>query len=254
MSSLLQTKLPCEHCGSSDAVAEYTNNFFCFSCKLSTIKVKTPSTLGFSTWKELRLEPTQASLLGLPDTATTLLPKEAKAWLYKHHFTDDLIAESGILYNPPTARVILPCYDKDGLLLGLDARSLTQNIVGSKWPRYVSSGTKASPFIYGEGKSKILVIVEDLLSAMRVGQHYSCIALRGTHMGDELLARIVQKLDTEAKFQILLWLDGDKQGVQASEDIQRKLQWFGRTISLTTPKDPKCYTDSEIRRKITPYL
>ena len=165
-----------------------------------------------------------------------------------YHFTDKLMEENSIMWSPLWERVIIPSF-VGGQIIGFDARSLKPHQT-----KYLSFGTKKKVISMGEKFQTPIVIVEDMLSAMRVGQQFRTVCARGTHVTIESLSEVISKLDTKANFQFIIWFDGDTPGIVASDKLLPRLNWFGRTVSLSTPKDPKCYSDKEIHTKLKNFL
>ena len=256
MGSLVDHGLSCPFCGSSDAYAEYTDNYYCFSCHKSKPKVCPTSHK-----TKPKVCPTSHKI-ALPEDYTTDIPGFAKAYLYKHGFDDSLIhfyflgwsdncwiwSKRKQQYFNAGPRLILPCYDDKAKLLFFEAKSLDPN----EKLKYVGEGGKgmmyrAEPFLKGSVGITRIVIVEDMISAMRIGSMYRAIALRGTCITDKKLLEL--KNDRWNKY--ILWLDSDKAGRKAATKIETKLRWFADDITkVFTDKDPKCYTDAEIIKTV----
>lgn len=247
MPGLIKAGLPCKNCGSSDAVAEYLEAFYCFSCQHRTRKTENPRKLWMSVPVVVQLDSHE---MALPPNISYNLPKEFKAWLYQYHFCDTLIEKYKICYADPTfmefagtlrdcgRRCILPYY-QDGELKFYDARSLDK----ISTVKYLSCGSKEMMFKSESVKenNEVLCIVEDSLSAMRVGETVPTVALRGTRASDKVLAQIMSLSNN-----FIVWLDSDEPGQRAAQKLSNKLAWAGKTVSIKTDKDPKCYSNDQI--------
>jgi DNA primase len=189
-----------------------------------------------------------------PEQVYTELPDQARAFLYKYHFTDELIkhyrichaadflvwsTSKGAYFNSGD-RVILPYYNERNKFAFCEGRTLQKN----NDLKYVTVGGKKTLFkSYRCTQTGWIVIVEDMLSAMRVGQVQACMALRGTSVNDEKLYSIIQNDD----WHFCIWLDGDKPGQNAAKLLKTKLEWMGcDVLNLVTDKDPKCYSKKRI--------
>lgn len=117
---------------------------------------------------------------------------------------------------------------------------------------------KKRPFIASSGSdSSTIVIVEDFMSAIRVGESVDAYCMFGTAVPYEQLQDIVKKYD-----RIVVWTDSDKAGRTAASkltSIIKKLinsevrnRAFAKlnkiVLDVLTDLDPKCYTNSEIRQ------
>lgn len=224
---LIKSKLPCDQCGSSDALAEYDENYYCFSCHWSqpkrTRRVPTVEQEEGTTFK------------GYPPTTTDVLPKEALHWLYKHHFTPERISQLGIRWWVGENRLVLPVRVNNELVCW-EARSYD---VGRA--KYIHSDNKYS-FLLHRGAH--CTIVEDITSALRLEPHTSVLCLRGTRVDTGIIHKV--KLYES----VSIWTDDDKAGRSARKRIKELLQWVLnlRIYDIITDQDPKCYTDAQIRR------
>ena len=91
-----------------------------------------------------------------------------------------------------------------------------------------------------------LVIVEDALSAVRVSDatDSACMCILGTHTSDAILHRLMQ-VQPRA---VTVWLDGDHAGSEGSLKLRRLISLLGVPVrTVRTKKDPKLYTNNEIR-------
>lgn len=247
MNNLVQAHLPCPHCGSSDAYSEYTENFFCFSCKTSRSKKKT----GKKIRHEERTENTTA--IELPEDYVKELPIAAKSWLYGYHFDDDMIARMKIGYSEQSkiwsnrfnawvatgSRVILPYFEKDKLKF-FEGRDLCP----SPNLKYISVGGKGPCYWRMSGNQReAIVIVEDIISAIRVGEVTDSVALRGTSFNAEKIQELMKKGSD-----FIVWLDSDKPGQYAARKLKRRLELVGCTVkNVVTKNDPKYYSNKQIQ-------
>ena len=237
MAILIQRGLPCPFCSSSDAYAEYDTNFYCFSCKASKSKAFKNRTV------------TKVQVDGLPSDCTEELPIEVQAKLYQHHFTDELIQKAGLLYSESGRiysqrlrkevnvgpRLILPYYENNEL------QYWEGKTCGHSRLKYITSGGKQQLYKTFCGAVPQIVIVEDILSAIRVGETTPCVALRGTSCNTNKLHQLSQCAND-----FIIWLDSDRPGIEAAKKLGNKLTWVGKVCYIKTKEDPKCYSDKEI--------
>lgn len=142
-------------------------------------------------------------------------------WLYSYYVYDELISNFQIAYCPPVRwfdeSIILPiAFDDDGNVLEYQRRFFPKAF-------FSTSGVKDCVFIAGEGEK--LIIVEDYISAIRVGEHTSCLCLFGTNLLPNVLRYIVSNFTNAS-----VWLDNDinpdgkNPGRVASQKIYQQLK------------------------------
>lgn len=247
MSELIKAGLPCKSCTSSDAMAEYDNGFYCFSCKAS-----------FSKWNSSgRSSPTnntkQKFGIKLPVDFTLQLPPIATDYLEQYYISEELAAAHNIGWSNTTQytnqktnkitkfgpRIVIPVY-KGNSIVSYEAKSLNKH----DRIKYVTIGDKKTLYYRKPAllRSRGTIITEDIFSAIRMPKEYDAIALRGTNSNLSTVCTI-KKLSKGPYF---VWLDGDDPGVVAAAKLRNSLAWFNTTNLITTEKDPKCYSDAEI--------
>ncbi len=215
---LIQAHQPCDRCGSTDALAIYTDATKCFSCG----------------W---RTRITSHSLFANPEKSKPCaqisdnFPKEALAFLLKYRIFQSDIKLSGIKYDNVSHRILFPMNE------GYQGRSLDKNQI-----KYITYGNKTYSS-FGEGS--ITVLVEDWLSAYRVSKCAGVrgVCLFGTSCNSADLLKIVRSTD-----RLVIWLDGDKPGQDAAKKITKSLAlYYLELYNVYTSQDPKTYSDNEIR-------
>lgn len=213
---------------------------YCFSCGYSN-----RGSVIRKTTASLQSEPSNPErTIRLPGDSDGELPEKAWEWLESYALTDLDIVKNNILWSEQFERVVFPILDNFGNLLAWQGRYLgTENK-----PKWFSQGDlKNIMHILGPKSSKYCVLVEDLISAIRVsntGIHSS--PLFGSHISLDKL-RNIHLLNYETVF---IWLDKDKQ--IDSMKFSRQAQQLGiNTQCIITEKDPKCYSAEEIKNFLT---
>lgn len=98
-----------------------------------------------------------------------------------------------------------------------------------------------------DGTKYSVVIVEDILSAIRVGRHVRSVSLLGTSASAKTLLHEVSIARAMGKL-IAVWLDADKAGKVGTNRIRNQLELLGsEPVCIRTTKDPKRYTNQEIK-------
>lgn len=172
-------------------------------------------------------------------------------WLLKAGIGYDLARTYGIGYSPRANRIIIPVYRGEELI------AFTARAVDGEKPKYIArhkDGFHSAVFRSlpstvldtGDRRLDVLVIVEDQLSAIRVGRITRSVSLLGTaNKADALLPEL-----GSAK-QACIWLDADKAGRNGRNKLARSIAMFGvEPLMINTKRDPKFYSNREIRELI----
>lgn len=174
-------------------------------------------------------------------------PVAARLWLYKAGLNAELIKSLGAYYHEKTGRVVLPIRDSDGKVVFWQARNPEYPKDGGA--KYISSSVprdRIHVHYRGVGSSTAICLTEDILSAFKVGESGVAdgYAVMGTALGQHTIAYLLAAGFTD----VYLWFDPDAAGEGARATITKQLRLVGlEPLSITTPKDPKCYSLVEIR-------
>jgi len=218
---------PCPHCGSSDARGEYADNYYCFSCSKYDKKSDTAS---LRERIKQRTKQHVANGIGLIDTVKEI-PRIAMQWLLKYNITPAEIKQYGIAW----------CMNRQLLVLIQNTGYWQARNFGFGNMKYMSQGIKPLE-IYGEGK--IIVAVEDVLSAIKIArcrnEGFCATPLLGSSMSKQVVAQLSKQYDT-----VHIWLDRDK--AKQSIRIRNNLREAGVTSkAIISALDPKEYNKEEI--------
>lgn len=191
-------------------------------------------------------KPEDRGAIALPESFTPGVPRGAGEWLKTYGVTEDDVKRYGIGYDTGRQRIVWPVREA-GELLSWQARDW-QGRSKLKW--LTPKGVTTSPVFYSLGKPikpDYCIIVEDVLSAMRVGKMYSSLALLGTSATPRKLSRIAAWYRESKAKQVVLLLDDDAPD-KALKIItaltQRGIPAILRIGRLG--KDPKEYTSEEL--------
>ena len=89
-----------------------------------------------------------------------------------------------------------------------------------------------------------ILLVEDILSAIKVGRKSDCVALLYAYIPDKLVMNLAEQYE-----EIVFWLDPDKW----NRMLGRVNRWrsFGVNVRcIRSNQDPKYYNDDEIIEKL----
>lgn len=171
-------------------------------------------------------------------------PLQERCWLYKAGLTNDQIMALGFYYHEPSERVILPVFE-DGKLVYFQARSVTGV------PKYLNPTIDRGSVVPKYGTSGPVVLTEDILSAVRVGQVAQGWCLLGVVLDTKVLYQLQQQDQP-----VLVWLDPDwdrpgRPGQAAAAEVCRTLALAGIPhANIISDKDPKLHS----RAQITEYI
>lgn len=223
---------PCSKCGSRDNLARYDDgSAYCFGCghtERSTNYV--PRTVEAIT-KEIKL----------PADSSTQIDKVALDWLHKYNITDTERIKYRMLWSAEKQQLIFPLYDGNSNLLAWQARCFDPNAKA----KYFSQGKIHEVLYFCGKKTTPLILVEDLLSAIKIGRIGVAMPLFGSEASTTLLMRLKAHYNG-----IIVWLDSDKW--KNSHDIVNRAKSIGLpAMSVFTNLDPKEYTDDKIKFFLT---
>ena len=162
----------CPVCGSSDALAHYSDgSTFCFSHGRST-KQATISPFVTSS-RQQDVEEVQLKTNKLPDDATQNYSIQALAWAAKYEIGVESLLRNQVYYSAARNQLIFGFFDGEGRVIAWQARNLnpvnkakryyTQGDVNNLLPIYHSTRV-------GHYEPKGLVLVEDCLSAIKCSE------------------------------------------------------------------------------------
>lgn len=174
--------------------------------------------------------------LWLPNSSSPI-SSVALNWLASYGiFTED-IEKYQIFWTKEKKALVFPFYDEQQRLVFYQLRYFD----GPK--RWKSYGEK--PIVY-LGTGTRVVLVEDIISAIKVSKITTAIPLFGSTIDVKKLLQIRKQYDN-----ITIWLDYDKaQSKKTKHIIATTKTLFKETNQIVTEKDPKAYSTEEIRDKL----
>ena len=176
----------------------------------------------------------------LPEDFTLHIPDVHTTWLSSAGISAVRAQRLGIGWSDKLQRVVLPIYDGFGKILYWQARAVRE---GHK-PKYSNPAVSKSDLLYWQSpnESKDLVVVtEDILSAIRIGKHVCAASILGTKTSDSQASQL------SAFKEVVYWLDPDDAGYEGARVGCRKLGLVTRTREIRSEADPKNLSDGRIR-------
>lgn len=246
----------CENCGpghANDCVAIYSNGWYCFSCNSG----KSTGEKDYSYIKNKN-----SSSVQLPENYVTnpsLFSVTILKWLASYHVYHDAIKQHHIMYCPCTTihTKFNKTYEGESLIFPVVVNNSIVFYQRRFFPnkQLFSKGENIQPIFSSQNSSDTLVIVEDYISAIRYSRIANALCLFGTNMKPKAIKSVAEFKN------IVIHLDGDEPGQKAASELYNKLcdtilkrskmYAFDQTScsvrSLLTNKDPKCYSDYELK-------
>jgi len=170
---------------------------------------------------------------------------DAKVWILKHGLTISDVDAAGICWSDSLSSIIFPRYC-EGELVSFQTRKFP----AGDGPKYLTYGDSKAVYDAFKGPSEALgdakrvVLVEDMLSALKVAQIASAFVLGGTAIKDDQLRHLLKSFN---KFDIML--DNDNWQVKTNQyKLYKKLSLFSRDVRvIEVDKDPKEYSLDELK-------
>jgi hypothetical protein len=243
-------------------LAVYSDHSYCFSCgytqqrKYNGQGSTGPSSVsghGKRVYDETRKNNPYCP--NLPPDYILSLPSVGVKWLSQYGITDKEMAvnrigwsddgftiggrgnQDPIQYSPC---MVFPIFNIQGTLLMWQARYFGME---KSYPKYITKG-KPNEIIHVLGKGDRLVIVEDILSAIKVSRVTRSVPLWGSSPSLVFLNRLRVISDN-----LVIWLDPDK--TVEAERLRRKVSLLFDEVSIVhSSSDPKAYGTKAIAQKI----
>jgi len=243
----MTTKERCPKCAErgqdtrGDNLAVYPDGHkYCFACHYRE---------GVPKWERIResnntqpVVEVDSKSLQFPEDYTTDLANAPIHWLKFHQITDKEIEEHRMGWSESQRLLIFPLFNGNGELVAWQGRSFDP----SKKIKYISHGPihKLRHFVgISSSVDNTVILVEDLISAIRIGRFHTAMPLWGTHIPLELIT------DLAAEFRSVgVWLDSDKTDY-AIKAVLRASQIMPAFL-ITSALDPKTYSDQQIQEFI----
>lgn len=161
------------------------------------------------------------------------LPERVSKFLYNHYeLSDAQTLVNGFRYLPETERLYMPLRNKLGFIWGGVAKKLPGSpYKGTKVVIYKEVDAPRLHYTFG-GISTPLVVVEDVLSAVKLTSLCNSIALLGTDIDDLGASQLVREAST-----IYLFLDYD--AIDKANKIARKYRALADWKVIINKQDPK---------------
>jgi len=177
----------------------------------------------------------------LPKDFTLDIPNQSAVPAYRCGLSKKVLNQVGIGWSPSLSRIVVPRSHQ-----WFETSWTARATLPSQKPKWLSSPS-LQPWLVSRTlvTQSTVCLVEDAFSAVRLAKFLPTLALFATTFTSNTLAVIPIVKNT------LIWMDGDRPGRAAAQTLRRHLELVGRTSwVITTEKDPKFYSDDEIRKQL----
>jgi predicted RNA-binding Zn-ribbon protein involved in translation (DUF1610 family) len=247
-----KVRYDCPECGldtnTNAAIVNHTVKYYslyCNACGFNPISSKGIQTLAeIARIKELNeLAEKPLTKLELPDDYTQEIPQHARLWLLRAGITESVWRRYKVGYSKSLERVVLPVRDNKSSLIWYQCRALLE---GQK-PKYIQPSRYKGDVLFrsvrkGTGES-LVIVVEDILSAIRVGESFQAVSILGTKLTTEQASVL-------GRHTIGVWLDPDRAGVKGSRTIRRTLGLVTDVFDIQSEVDPKHLSNKVIKELV----
>ena len=192
----------------------------------------------------------QSGQIMLPDDVCKTYPPEAVNLLIDCGLSPEELITPFIYYSPKWRRIIFPIFDTTDKLRGWMGRAI-ENTQYPKWYTMRSFspheymhiiGTDAGEIV--DGPKTPVVVVEDMISQLRVSKHFPCLCLFGISLSETMASQLAQRFEN-----VVIWLD-DGATSHALDHAEKIHSYGAKTYILWTLSDPKYYSGPEIVIKV----
>lgn len=191
----------------------------------------------------------------LPNDYILSLPLLGAKWISQYGITEKELAVNRIGWsdngftigghgNRPQIQyspcMVFPIFNIQGTLLMWQARYFGTE---KSYPKYITRG-KPNEILHLLGKGNSVVIVEDLLSAIKVSRVARSLPLWGSNPSMVFLNRL-----STITNHLVIWLDPDK--TTEAEKLRKRVSiLFDKVSVIHSTLDPKEYNDDEIKSRL----
>lgn len=179
----------------------------------------------------------EAPSVSLPSDCDTYIPAVARSWLGKYALTEYEIISNKLLWSQHREMLLFPYFNKYNQLEAWQGRSFKEG--DRKW---FSQGNLKTLYhiLPPEHGNDVIVLVEDIVSAIKVGRHVPCLPVFGSTIGLSRFRTLYNRFK-RAK----VWLDPDKRKQSLKEAYIG--QQLGMDVSVVfSQHDPKEHTNEDI--------
>jgi hypothetical protein len=179
----------------------------------------------------------------LPSDASVSIDAVALTWLAKYDIETSEAIDHNMMWSAKFKQLLFPCYLNPEKQEGLQAWQ-ARNFSPDATCRYFNSGRFHS-FLHilnlYDGRGDDVIVVEDLVSAIKISRRYSALCLFGTNLNNTQMTDLRHLTEN-----VTFWLDEDKASKGLS--LAKAVSQFDIAAKLIVTKhDPKEYNNAQIQ-------
>jgi len=184
---------PCPECDSRDNLGVWDDGHkFCFGCGyyIPATMVKTLDEIQESLRLQQQQKETTDASITLPADCNRTLPQIAVDWLQQYRLTQkEIHQQNSFLWSESYESLIYAVFDPFGSLLMWQSRYFGKNLA---IPRFRTTGTCETCYhIFDRcGTATTVTLVEDIISAIKVGRVAHTMPLWGSNVSSNRLLRL----------------------------------------------------------------
>ncbi len=177
-------------------------------------------------------------------------PSGARVWVGQARVTPTESKTYGIAYSATLGRIVIPI-SSGGEFIGFLARKIFKEDEGPKYYMRTKQPTKMVFMINNMNHPDVVVLCEDVLSAIRIGRHVSSCAILGTEVSDYAINKL-----TKDRRHGIVFLDYDNRIViKKSRVLKNRLELLLDKVHLINTRiDPKNLDDKELSDLLNLYI
>lgn len=246
MTSFLIKQERCPKCAdngkdtSKDNLGVYSDGHkYCFACGYTEL----PDGITRFKNKSLDIKQEQHKVF-LPSDVSIDYPKIALEWVEQYELDKNTLLKHNVMWSNNKKRLYFPVYGEEELL-AYQGRYFGTDPNKKKW--WGKGDFKNIFHIIGQ-QGRSLVLVEDIVSAIKISRFTQAMPLFGNHIGKERFKRLFKLLPRG--LELIIWLDPD---IRSHSLVQSKI---GAIMGLNTRTvfsdgDPKEHTYEEIKNYLS---
>jgi hypothetical protein len=211
---------------------------YCFKCSYYEPSGESLNTAGLGS-RITNLQGGQDALdaprISLPSDYSPHLAVGGLRWLRQYGIKQAEIEEHKIGWSGENESLIFPVFDLNNHLLFVQER-----FFDNPRRKYKTHGKTEEVFHILGPKTDTVVLVEDMVSAIKIARNFEVMPLWGSSISQDRILRLSRLYD-----RVAIWLDNDK----AHYAIRRATHmrpFFDSVTTIVTEFDPKEYDDDEI--------
>lgn len=172
--------------------------------------------------------------------STSEWPAYARNWIRQYGLSNNEITENGISYSPYFDRLYFDVFDTNGKS-GFASRRLSEYDEKPKWLYFADGGIWQGVSPNDQKTDSTLVLVEDIVSAIKIRRLEDALALLKTTINVDTMTKLF------AYKHFIIWLDNDNRQVKLNQlKLANRLSTLG-TTRVVHSTDPKNLSMNEIR-------